>query len=317
MSERTDHAGVGRRRLLLGATAGAVAMAAEALAGPAHAASGTSDRRAKAPSQPFALGRREFSFKRGSRQLNTSVWYPATGTAGGDPVPNAPVAAGTFPVVAFSHGFNGLPEDYVPEIEPLAAAGFVVPAPVFPTTSKGNATDLTDVLNGNQSLDVSQVLTDILALGSDSGDPFYKHLDSSNGLGAAGHSAGAMTTQGLLGKERDERITGVAMLATSSIGQPTGTTATKCLFIHGDQDTVVPYRMGRRAYDEITWPKAFLTMVGQGHTDYLSPSGATYPQSRDTIVDWMRWSLYADTAACDRLPADATAPGTTWESANY
>jgi hypothetical protein len=35
----------------------------------------------------------------------------------------------------------------------------------------------------------------------------------------------------------------------------------------------------------------------------------------NTFVDWMRWSLYGDTAPRDRLRADATSSTTTWESA--
>ena len=64
-----------------------------------------------APSTPFAVGVRQYSWTRGSRKINTYVYYPATGTAGGNPVTNAPVAAGVFPVYNFTHGLGSSPQN--------------------------------------------------------------------------------------------------------------------------------------------------------------------------------------------------------------
>src|SRR5262245_63994306 len=62
-----------------------------------------------------------------SRTLPTQVWYPAAGTAGAEPVPQAPLApGGPFPLVLNSHGFGefNFGEAYF-AIE-LARRGFVV-----------------------------------------------------------------------------------------------------------------------------------------------------------------------------------------------
>ncbi|WP_329325713.1 hypothetical protein [Streptomyces luteogriseus] len=61
---------------------------------------------------------------------------------------------------------------------------------------------------------------------------------------------------------------------------------------------------------ELPAVKAFLTFRGAGHSNCFGDS-----RTVDTFVDWMRWSLYGDTAARDHLRADATAGTTTWESA--
>ncbi|MEV6872917.1 alpha/beta hydrolase [Amycolatopsis sp. NPDC051128] len=37
------------------------------------------------------------------------------------------------------------------------------------------------------------------------------------------------------------------------------------LFVHGDRDTTCAYSSARQAYNEIKWPKAFLTFVGGSH----------------------------------------------------
>lgn len=39
------------------------------------------------------------------------------------------------------------------------------------------------------------------------------------------------------------------------------------LVIHGDRDSVVPYRLGQRLYDELRGPKRFLTIRGGDHND--------------------------------------------------
>jgi fermentation-respiration switch protein FrsA (DUF1100 family) len=305
------------RRTLLGLSAAGAAGAAVALgSGPALGASAPRTASpAGAPTQQFALGVREFAWSRGDRKLTTRIWYPSsTGTPGGTPVSNAPIADGVFPVAEWSHGLGGNPEVYLAEILPLASAGFVVPAPVFPTTSTGTEGNIQDVYNGNQSKDVSQVITDTLALNTTAGDPFAGHLDTAAGVGVAGHSLGGMTTHGLLTAWPDSRIKAAVPFACVDMGDPTGEVQASVLFIHGDQDPTCQYSLARQAYTELPAPKAFLTHIGQNHDSYVWDNGVTYPQTRDTFVDWMRWSLYGDTTARDRLSADATTSGTKWET---
>ncbi|MFE5209022.1 mucin-2 [Streptomyces sp. NPDC056600] len=301
-----------RRTLLRLGAAGAVAAAHLHGATTATASPSAS---AAAPTQRFAIGVREYAWSRGSRRLTTRIFYPATGTPGGDPVVNAPVADGVFPIVEFSHGLGGNPESYAPLIRPLAEAGFVVPAPVFPTTSSGTSGNIQDVYNGNQSMDVSQVITNTLALNTTAGDPLAGHLDTRSGVGVAGHSLGGMTTHGLLTAWPDSRIAAAVPFACVDMGNPGSTVAAKVLFVHGDQDPTCQYSSARQAYAELPAPKAFLTHRGARHDEYIW-SGYNHTQTVATYVDWMRWSLYADTAARDRLSTDATSGTTTtsWEA---
>jgi hypothetical protein len=93
------------RRTVLGL---ATAAGATALVGSAAPALGR-----PAPSRTFPLGVREFTWDRAGRTLVTRIFSPAaTGTPGGDPVPDAPIADGPFPVVEWSHGLGGNPESY-------------------------------------------------------------------------------------------------------------------------------------------------------------------------------------------------------------
>ncbi|MGP3966744.1 alpha/beta hydrolase family protein [Streptomyces sp. 6N223] len=305
-----------RRRTVLGSILGlSAAGAAGAGASLLGASTVRASTRRQAPAQPFAIGVREYRWSRGNRQLVTRIFYPTPGTPGGEPVRDAPIADGVFPVVEFSHGLGGNPESYAPLVRPLAEAGFVVPAPVFPTTSSGTEGNVQDVYNGNQSMDVSEVITQTLALNDASGDPFAGHIDTATGVGVAGHSLGGMTTHGLLTAWPDERIAAAVPFACVDMGNPDGTVTANVLFVHGDQDTLTQYSSARTAYEELPAPKAFLTHLGAAHDEYIW-SGYNHTQTVATYVDWMRWSLYGDADARDRLQADATSGTTTtsWEA---
>ncbi|THV29479.1 alpha/beta hydrolase family protein [Glycomyces paridis] len=295
------------RRTILGLTAVAGATALLGSAAPALAAT--------APTQTFPLGVREFAWSRAGRSLTTRIFYPAaSGTPGGNPVRDAPIADGPFPVVEWSHGLGGNPESYGPHIRPLAAAGFIVPAPVFSTTTTGTPGNIQDVYNGNQSKDVSEVLTRTLALGAEgSCDAFEGRMDTTLGVGVAGHSLGGMTTHGLLTAWPDSRITAAIPYACVDMGNPTGEVNANVLFVHGDQDPICQYSLARQAHAELPAPKAFMTHTGQGHDEYIW-NGPTYDQTVAVSLDWMRWSLYGDTAAKARLASDASGGGIVWEA---
>ena len=55
--------------------------------------------------------------------------------------------------------------------------------------------------------------------------------------------------------------------AASQIGRYRG----PLLQIHGDADTIVPYRLGRRLFEAANEPKQFLTLAGHDHNDPLEP----------------------------------------------
>jgi hypothetical protein len=297
-----------QRRTVLNLTAAATATAAASMIAPTPAQA------RHAPAKTFAVGWREFAWSRGTRRLTTRIFYPATGTPGGNPVKDAPLAPGKFPVCEFSHGLGGNPESYGVMSRPLVAAGFIVPSPVFPTTTTGAEGNIGDVYNGNQSKDVSEVLSRTLALNEKgSGDPFENRMHLANGVGAAGHSLGGMTTHGLLTAWPDSRITAAIPYACVDMGDPDGTVHAKTLFVHGDLDPICKYPLARQAYSELPSPKAFMTHTGQGHDEFIW-NGPTYPQTVATSIDWMRWALYGDEHARDRLDTDASGGGIVLET---
>lgn len=289
-----------RRTFLSLTAAGAAGAGLTALgAGQALGAAGSL---AGAPTTPFAVGVRQYTWWRGSRRVNTYVYYPAKGSPGSGPTTNAPVADGIFPICQYTHGSGASPQGALGHIRPLAAAGFVVPAPHF-------GSSIGDAYNGNHSKDASVAITGTLALNTAANDPLRGHINTTTGVGVSGYSMGGMTTHGLLTAWPDSRIVAAAPWACVDMGNPSSSVKAKVLFIHGDRDTTCPYSSARQAYRELPTPKAFLTFRGGNHSSYFSDSRA-----RNTFVDWMRWGLYADTVARDRLSADATSSSTTWEA---
>lgn len=246
----------------------------------------------QAPIETFEVGVRHLELSRGEgRPLPTIVWYP--------------VGEGPFPIVLFSHGLGGQPEGFEDVTKPLAAAGFVVAAPAYPFTKKGaKHFDRNDVRN--QPADAAHVLDKITELDSLEGDIFKGQLATSR-LCAAGFSAGGYTTAGMFNPQRNRRLRcGIIMSgATLDADSFTGLAA-PILFLHGDADKVVTYTRGRTAYENLNWPKAFVTFFGQGHGDFLLSRNKGFEPAFATIRDFLRWNLYGDAGARRRLPDDGT-----------
>ncbi|MDG4793775.1 chlorophyllase [Micromonospora sp. WMMD1082] len=260
-----------------------------------------------APEQTFAVGVRQLRLNRdGDRPLPVTVWYPADGRAGGKPAREATAAAGRFPVVMFSHGLGGRPDDYDALLVSWAAAGFVVAAPTFPNTSRGAGDrNVLDVLN--QPADVSYALTRVLALDARDGDPLRGRL-ATDRVAAAGHSAGGVTTLGLFTAGRDERLAAGIVFAGTALGVGTAFAgaAAPQLFVHGEADEVVRYAAGKAVYDKVPWPKAMLSLPDGDHgRALLRGEGAALRVVADTTTEFLRWTLYGDADAKERIPTAA------------
>ncbi|GIG85936.1 hypothetical protein Pen02_08720 [Plantactinospora endophytica] len=271
-----------------------------------------------APDRTYAVGVRTLDLGRGTtRPLPVTVWYPArgepTGTAAGGPgtpLRDAPVAAGRFPIVLFSHGLHSLPELHAPLTTRWASAGFVVAAPAYPHTKRAaRRFDRGDIRR--QPGDAWRVIRHLTELDEVSGDRFAGHLAVTR-IAAVGHSAGGYTTAGLFAPGHSEWLRGGIVLGGAGMpGSSFGGPPAPLLFVHGDADRVVSVARGRDAYRRVPWPKAFLTVRGQGHGEYLIPGRRGFPQTLAATTDFLRWTLYGDARARRALPAGAAAPGIT------
>lgn len=299
------------KRLLAALAAVLMALALTAC-GRAVAAPSSTARPPGTPERPYAVGVRTLALGRGSgRPLPTTLWYPTgLGAPGGRPAPDAPVATGRFPLVLFSHGLQSLPELHSAMASRWAAAGFIVAAPAYPHTNRRTkAFSRADIRN--QPADAWQVIRQLVRLDASPDDPFAGHLRTDR-IGAAGHSAGGYTTAGLFtaGHSADLRA-GIIIAGGAMPGGPAvfAGPAAALLFIHGTADATVPITTGRAAFGRADWPKAFMTLAGQGHGAFLSPTHTGFTETVTTTTDFLRWRLYDDVAARDRLRAEGSRPG--------
>ncbi|WTZ02549.1 alpha/beta hydrolase [Micromonospora sp. NBC_01392] len=221
----------------------------------------------------------------------------------------APVAAGRFPVVVFSHGLRSLPALHAQLTTRWAAAGFVVAAPTYPRTNlRARAFTRDDVRN--QPADARRLVRHLVRLGARPGDALGAHL-AVDRFAAAGHSAGGHTTLGMFVAGRWSPLRAGIVIAGGRPVAGLARPSTPMLFVHGAADRIVPESIGRAAYARCLGPAAFLSLPGQGHGEYLNPGRPGFTEVLATTTDFLRWTLYADRTALGRLPTDATTPGVT------
>ncbi|WP_446216733.1 alpha/beta hydrolase family protein [Micromonospora sp. IBHARD004] len=273
-----------------------------------------------APQRSWPVGVRQLTVDPdGPRPLPVTIWYPATpaaptgrstpggpSTTGPVAIAAAPVAAGRFPVVVYSHGLRSLPELHAPLTTRWAAAGFVVAAPTYPRTNL-RAADFTRADVRNQPADGWRLIGHLVRLDARRGDPLAGHL-AVDRIAAAGHSAGGFTTAGMFTSGHSARLRSGIVLAGGGLAGSFAGPPAPLLFVHGGADPIVPESVGRAAYARATGPAAFLSLPGQGHGEYLSPGQPGFAQVLATTTDFLRWTLYDDPTALHRLPTDAHHP---------
>lgn len=215
------------------------ALCAALLALPVHAAEGSFGIGLRQPSWVDAARgiKKTMGFEGAeTRRLDVMVWYPAA-VPGDDAAADAPLAAGgPWPLVIYSHGTNGRPDNALHIVKDLVRRGYVVAAPNYPLSSSSaftriRMTDTSDVIN--QVKDVRFVIDRLLA------DPFFGPAIDAQKIGITGHSLGGVTSYfatygaGL----RDPRVKAAALIAP---GDPVQTVLSNGMGLWGTQHAAVP-----------------------------------------------------------------------------
>jgi dienelactone hydrolase len=246
------------------------------------------------------------------RTLPVTLRYPAAGAAGAE-TDGAPAASGQFPLVVFAHGYNISAAAYDGFTRDLAAHGFVVAAPDFPLSSTSPPGPVTQADIDNQARDVSFLLANLSADGGALPAAVRGHVAPSE-VGVVGHSDGGNTAARVASNSCcfDARI-GAAVILSGDEGQSGGTWAVPgsapMLLVQGTADTINPWSLTQRLYDDAAAPKWLVAIDG---ADHLAPY-TTGPQ-RGVIValvaDFLRARLQ-DPSVMARVVDDANRDGLT------
>jgi predicted dienelactone hydrolase len=156
----------------------------------------------------------------------------------------------------------------------LASHGYVVAAPDFPLTRIGapGGTRFLDTIN--QPGDVSFVIDRMLEFNATSGHLLNGAIDSEK-IGLTGHSGGGFTTlltvYGVYGAERDERIDAAVSISGSGCfydAEDTAGVTVPMMFLTGSEDTIVPRRGNRVAYENARPPRYWVEVRGANHVRF-------------------------------------------------
>lgn len=179
-----------------------------------------------------------------------------------DAYQNVPMAAGPFPVVLFSHGYGGYPEQSSFLTTRLATWGMIVVAP------DQQKRDLTAVILGqapqvNPAEDVTEQLAALAYVqqqDATSGSLFAGHVEMSE-VATLGHSAGGGTAVSVAAADPSIR----GWIALAGVPMPLPSKSVPSLMISGSADKSVPTSVVRHFYDTVKGHKGLLVIDGYGH----------------------------------------------------
>jgi predicted dienelactone hydrolase len=224
------------------------------------------------------------------RTRSVLIWYPTSAAAvqhnyrgqigyvadGGD------VSSGEHPVVLFSHGFLGMPDQSIFLTEGLARRGYIVAAIAhadgllvkrekpIPAPNFSDAKSWTEDKFRDRREDLVALLDHLLKENWQTDSAWKGHVHKT-AIGVAGHSLGGYTALGLIGgweKSKDKRIK--AALALSPYAHPYHTqgnlegVSTPVMFQGGTLDWgITPLVPG--AYKKLAGPKYYLVLKNETH----------------------------------------------------
>ncbi len=246
---------------------------------------------------PYGVGSQQLALDDGRRVV---VWYPAEAGAGIEepvetfdiasllnpdlqaqipadfrvqyPIPARPGAApdpsgGPYPVVLFSHGFAGFPEQSADLTTHLASWGYVVAAPDHVERSLSGllGTAGQGVPEQQDPAVLTETLDLVVAQADDASSPLSDLVDGET-VAVTGHSAGAGAAYRLAAS--DDRIDA---FATYSVGQGSEDEGLPDppdipgLVMLGERDGVIPPEATREVYEGLSAPRYLAEVPDSGH----------------------------------------------------
>lgn len=247
-------------------------------------------------------------------QLPTTVWYPTTRPSTGHR------AAGRYPLLVFSQGFDVPVSSYSALVTDWASAGFVVAGPTYPHTAPSTPTTLDRADLVHHPVDLRAVITTMIDAGHTPRSVLSGRI---NGLevGLVGQSDGGDVSLAVADNSCC-RITGVKATAILSgaeyenfggqyfePGTPVGP---PLLVVQGTEDTINPPVCSEALYDAATAPKYYLDLLDATHLGPYTESTSPYLAVVASVTtDFFEGELAGQRAALARMTASGDVPGVT------
>lgn len=245
-----------------------------------------------------------------SRYLPTEVWYPAMSAAAGA---SPDRAAGPYPLLVFSQGYDVSVADYHVLLQQWASAGFVVAAPRYPDTSPSEPAALDEADIVNHPADLRFVVTTLLRAAATSGATLSGLIDSDQ-IGLVGHSDGGDVSLAVADNTccRDSRVRAVAVLSgaelTSFGGRYFAGPPLPLLVVQGSADTVNVPACSAQIYNSAPSPKWYLDLVGAGHYPPYVGTGEDHSIVASVVTDFFDLELRGQAAAATAIFAQGDVP---------
>jgi predicted dienelactone hydrolase len=248
------------------------------------------------PASPgvYGVGMTTMTFTRAStttgapRPLETVIWYPTDNAGGSEPQVDALPATrgGPFPIVTFSHGDAGTPQETSYFTEHLASWGFVVVAPAHfgnrkqdcPCSAEATADSLR-----NRVPDINFVLDSVLALKDDPGQPIGRIIDAGR-VADTGYSFGGLTAVAAAPAGRFDAVIAMAPGGPGLLLDAAKNTHIPTLLMAGGRDTRVDATEVYTLYDALPAgvPRYYLALPEAGHHAFRDECiiACEFPQER-------------------------------------
>ena len=191
------------------------------------------------------------------------VQYPIPAQSGAEPDPSG----GPYPVVLFSHGFAGYPEQSVDLTTHLASWGYVVAAPDHVERSLGGllGTASQGIPEQEDPAVLGQTLDLVVAQDGDDASPLSGLVDAEH-VAVTGHSAGAGAAYRMA--SADDRIDAFASYSVGEGPEGEGLPAAPdvpALIMLGEEDGIIPADATREVYDGLSAPRYLAEIPDSGH----------------------------------------------------
>jgi predicted dienelactone hydrolase len=236
-----------------------------------------------------------------ARVFPTAVRYPRA-------------AAGPYPLIVFSQGFDYPAAAYAGLLNAWARAGFVVAAPTYPFTDPDTpgGPDENDIVN--HPADLRFVIASLLARSAAPAGALHGLIDRSQ-VAVVGQSDGGDVSLAVAADSccSDPTVKAAVILSGAELSSFGGTyfsaPTMPLLVVQGDADPINVPGCSAQIYDEARPPKYYIDLPGASHLPpYVSP-GPIRDHVAASVIAFLALALRHDRAALHALDAAATLPG--------